>query len=114
MAHFRGGVSATWGCFPAGETGSVMDSARSLAGTPGMRDAAPASHAMKRLENEVVAADSRGPRQNIARARSSASTSTSTSPIVLYRPKDTRAVAGTPKNCITGIAQWWPVRKATP
>ena len=41
-------------------------------------------------------------------------TSWSTSASVLYRPSDARAVPGMPKNCMTGIAQWWPVRMATP
>src|SRR5580765_1733481 len=41
-------------------------------------------------------------------------TRASTSSRVLYRPNDARAVAGMPKRCITGWAQWCPVRRAMP
>src|SRR5581483_10116558 len=44
------------------------------------------------------------------RARPSASTSSS----VLYRANEARTAAGTRNRCITGIAQWCPVRTATP
>src|SRR5689334_18644068 len=33
---------------------------------------------------------------------------------VLYRPREARAVAGILKNCMTGCAQWCPVRTAMP
>ena len=36
------------------------------------------------------------------------------SSVVLYIASEARAVAGTPKRSITGWAQWWPVRIATP
>ena len=44
----------------------------------------------------------------------SASTSASTSACVLYMANDARHVAVTPRRSISGCAQWWPARTATP
>src|SRR5262245_32552581 len=44
----------------------------------------------------------------------SASASASTSALVLYMAKEARQVAVTPSRCISGWAQWWPARTATP
>ena len=38
----------------------------------------------------------------------------SRSSLVLYIAIDARTVATTPKRCISGWAQWWPARTATP
>src|SRR5262249_19372459 len=51
---------------------------------------------------------------NIFRALTTASTKESTSASVLYRAKLARAVALTPRRRISGWAQWWPARMATP
>jgi hypothetical protein len=49
-----------------------------------------------------------------SRALISASASASTSALVLYMANDARQVAVTPRRSISGWAQWWPARTATP
>ena len=44
----------------------------------------------------------------------SASASASTSALVLYMANEARHVAVTPSRSISGCAQWWPARTATP
>src|ERR1700724_1361185 len=51
---------------------------------------------------------------NTSCALRTARNSASTSSHVLYSAKEARTVAGTPNRAITGMAQWWPVRTATP
>src|SRR5690606_7052637 len=56
----------------------------------------------------------RGHQANTSRTRPSPRTSASTSARLLYMPSEARAVAGTPRRCISGWAQWWPARMQTP
>ena len=54
------------------------------------------------------------PHAKNSRALISASASASTSALVLYIANDARHVAVTPSRSISGWAQWWPARTATP
>src|ERR1035441_1232759 len=63
---------------------------------------------------DVVAVEVVHQSPKTSRPACSASTSPSMSAASLYTPTDARAVAPTPRQRISGCAQWWPARMHTP
>src|ERR1035441_5288807 len=63
---------------------------------------------------DVVAVEVVHQSPKTSRPACSASTSASMSAASLYTPTDARAVAPTPRQRISGCAQWWPARMHTP